>query len=454
MASGCDSCHGGVGATATITASPASFMPGADVTLSVAINRTSGTTTVGGIFVAAPSVGSLYTISGEGLTLSSNNLIHSAPKSAQNGVVTFRFGYRAPATPGALNLDVFVLSANGDGRPTGDVAGNAAFRAAFGCTPRQYFYDGDGDGFGRTDVPSVLGCDGQAPVNTSPLSTDCDDNDQAIFPGAAEICNTKDDDCDGQVDEGSTPTNLYPDDDGDGFYGPNPVGPAVVGCGLRGYAARGGDCAPKDPKIFPGATELCNLLDDNCDGRADERVRPRCGVGRCVRESVTCDAADCTPGAPLSETCNLLDDDCDGEVDEGDLCPAGQSCTLGACSGAGATTGGNSSTGGTTSASGNPNVAGQIGETRGGAATQGGAVSTGGASTGGAVSAGGTASGAGNSGDSGNSAGVSAPAPAAESGGCRAVRGRPDPFGLGAALLPFALFGLARRKTARRPSQR
>ena len=63
----------------------------------------------------------------------------------------------------------------------------------------------------------------------------------------------------------------------------------------------------------------------------DERVRPTCGVGWCRRESSTCDVAACIPGDPIEEVCNLLDDDCDGAVDENDPCDEALACIAGEC---------------------------------------------------------------------------------------------------------------------------
>lgn len=83
--------------------------------------------------------------------------------------------------------------------------------------------------------------------------------------------------------------------------------------------------------MHPGAAEVCNQRDDNCDGRIDENVRVRCGTGWCAALGITCDVMSCQPGRPLMERCNLLDDDCDGEVDEGVLCAPGQACVRGSC---------------------------------------------------------------------------------------------------------------------------
>ena len=74
---------------------------------------------------------------------------------------------------------------------------------------------------------------------------DCDDTNAAVNPGATEICNGIDDNCDGEIDEGF-------DADGDG------------------YTTCGGDCDDGDPAVNPGAMEICNDIDDNCDGNIDE----------------------------------------------------------------------------------------------------------------------------------------------------------------------------------------
>lgn len=447
-AAGCDGCHGANGASATVTANPASFMPGAEVTLSVVITDANGAPSVGGIFVPRPELGTLYTLAGEGLTLTNDGLVHSAPKAAQGGTVTFRFGWRAPAAPGGLNLDLFVIAGNGDNRSSGDHAGTGSFRAAFGCVGQQFFYDGDADGAGNDFYAPVIGCTGQAPSHTSPTKDDCDDNNEKVFPGAKELCNTKDDDCDGQIDEDSTPVELYPDEDGDGYYARNPVGPAVMGCvGMRGYAALPGDCAPKDPKVNPGVMETCNSIDDNCDGRIDERLRPQCGVGFCRRESFNCEPENCTPGTPTAEQCNLLDDDCDGEVDEGAPCPAGQTCIAGACmvggaassGGAAASTGGVATgAGGVSSTTGGVNARGGAGGTTGaGASISGGAPPT----SGGSSAAGGTLG----TGDGGS---ASAGNDAAQTGGCAMAPGRRTTSAL-SVFGAFALFALALRRRSR-----
>lgn len=170
-------------------------------------------------------------------------------------------------------------------------------------------------------------------------STDCDDENSAINPGAGEVCDTVDNDCDAKVDAeddslvGGTP--LYPDGDSDGF-GDSLVG-TVTGCiGAAGLAAQGGDCNDSDAGINPGATEVCDNLDNNCDDAIDEGLgqvyysdNDRDGYGQgsgtssCNQppdtSTVGGDCADdldtINPG--VTEVCDQLDNNCDGQVDEG-----------------------------------------------------------------------------------------------------------------------------------------
>ncbi|HSO38083.1 MAG TPA: MopE-related protein [Labilithrix sp.] len=132
-----------------------------------------------------------------------------------------------------------------------------------------------------------------------PLSLDCDDHDRDVHPGATEVCNGKDDNCDGKIDEGF-------DADGDGY----PT------CAALGKAA---DCDDKDATVHPGAAEVCNGKDDNCDGKIDESFdKDNDGFYACAHGTI---AADCDDNDPLihpggTETCNAKDDDCNGKIDE------------------------------------------------------------------------------------------------------------------------------------------
>jgi hypothetical protein len=333
VAISCDGCHGSANVSQlTLTPDRATFNPGDAVTFTLTIKWAS--IRVGGTYVTA-DVGTLRALSGEGLAINGKALMHTAAKTGANGEVVFRFGWTAPSTPSGLNFEVAALAGNGNNNSSGDAPGYGEFQYAFGCTARTFFRDSDLDGYGSRLFGTRIGCaDSAVPAGYSAQDGDCDENDERVNPGAAEICNTKDDDCDAEIDENAPAVMLWPDGDGDGYYRYQ-TGTPKIGCGnVPGYAALSGDCVDTDPAIHPGAAEICNLKDDNCNGRDDERVRPQCGLGWCARNSYTCNPLDCQPGAPQPEACNLTDDDCDGEIDE-DSCAAGMVCVSGTCMAAG-----------------------------------------------------------------------------------------------------------------------
>jgi hypothetical protein len=285
----------------------------------------------GGVYITTEDVGQLEALPGEGLAPVVSGLVHVQPKAAQGGQVQFRFAWTAPSAPGAIRFNVYALGANGNGQRSGDSPVEGYFDRVYGCEGQQYFFDGDGDGVGRNTGQSLLACAGAPPPNYSTVGDDCIDYDAGVYPGAPELCNKKDDDCNGEIDENAEPIELWPDGDGDGFY-EQKEGEPVIGCvGLKDYAGFPGDCDDVDAAIHPEAEEICNYRDDDCDGEADDRVRPVCGEGWCRRSSATCEPDDCYPGTPEPERCNYLDDDCDGEVDEGTLCASGEHCLAGEC---------------------------------------------------------------------------------------------------------------------------
>ena len=330
-AEGCTGCHGSEKAvTVSATVSPAVFEPGDVVTIDVSVSA-SNIKAAGMFLKIEDALGTLTTLPGEGLVLAGGGLTHATPKAAAGGTSHFRFSWRAPDTAGAARFNVYAVAANGDGSRSGDSAGQGLLDVVYGCEAQPYYSDGDGDGFGR-DEPPTLRCAGQTPANYATSNTDCDDYRVESYPAAIELCNGRDDDCDGMIDEGAVPIPLYPDKDGDGYY-KDGAGPSIMGCIPKaGFAADWGDCDETKASVHRGAEEVCNQLDDDCDGRADEGgVRPQCGEGWCRRESATCSADACVPGDPAPETCNGVDDDCDGDVDEAVSCGAGLSCIGGTC---------------------------------------------------------------------------------------------------------------------------
>ncbi len=199
------------------------------------------------------------------------------------------------------------------------------------CEEQTFYRDADDDGYGNPSSTAV-GCDQPSGYVTN--GQDCDDSDKYIHPGAEEVCNEKDDDCDGSTDEG-VKTTFYRDYDGDGYGNPSST---AQGCDQpSGYVTNGQDCDDSDKYIHPGAEEVCNEKDDDCDGSTDEGVKTTFyrdydgdGYGNASSTAQGCDqpsgyvtnGQDCDdsdkyihPGA--EEVCNEKDDDCDGSTDEG-----------------------------------------------------------------------------------------------------------------------------------------
>ncbi len=96
---------------------------------------------------------------------------------------------------------------------------------------------------------------------------DCDDSSASVHPGATETCNSIDDDCDGSVDESVT-SIWYGDSDSDG-YGDSTSTKSACSA-PSGYVANSTDCDDSDASVNPGATEVSNSIDDDCDGSVDE----------------------------------------------------------------------------------------------------------------------------------------------------------------------------------------
>ncbi len=134
---------------------------------------------------------------------------------------------------------------------------------------------------------------------------DCDDADANVNPDAEETCNGKDDDCDGVADDGFPTEEWYLDADSDGFGDPSQVVEACAG--PDGYVANDLDCDDTDASVNPDAEEICNGKDDDCDGLADPNEDGD-AFPVCMGD---CDDANGTvyPGAP--EICDGLNNDCD-----------------------------------------------------------------------------------------------------------------------------------------------
>ncbi len=194
-----------------------------------------------------------------------------------------------------------------------------------------YYDDLDGDGFGD-ETSGYSACEGSGGV---PVAGDCDDADAGVNPAASELCDGLDNDCDGEIDDGASgEATWYEDGDGDGFGDDDS---ALLSCTQPdGFVAEGGDCADADAEIYPGASEQCDELDNDCDGEVDEDVvytwyedddadghgDPAAVLDTCDPPTGSasvgddCDDAVATTYPGADELCNEVDDDCDGDVDD------------------------------------------------------------------------------------------------------------------------------------------
>jgi hypothetical protein len=129
-----------------------------------------------------------------------------------------------------------------------------------------WFRDGDGDGYGDAETTYVT-C--EAPDGYTADSADCNDLSAASFPGADEVCDGEDNDCDGTADEDPIDApSWYVDADGDGYGGTDTAAACEV---PAGYVGVDGDCDDDDTAISPAATEVCgDGVDNDCDGSAGD----------------------------------------------------------------------------------------------------------------------------------------------------------------------------------------
>ncbi|RMH14174.1 MAG: hypothetical protein D6701_11545, partial [Gemmatimonadetes bacterium] len=176
-----------------------------------------------------------------------------------------------------------------------------------------FYADGDGDGFGNA-ATALDSC--SPPEGFVSEAGDCDDSDAGVSPEAAERCDGQDNDCDGDIDEVSAidATAWYLDTDGDGY---GDAATALTACAPPDdrYVAAAGDCDDEEDTTHPEAPELCDGLDNDCDGEADEA--PTTGGGSYYR-----DADGDGHGDPIDSRCTPAEGyvsqggDCDDSTDQ------------------------------------------------------------------------------------------------------------------------------------------
>ncbi len=202
-----------------------------------------------------------------------------------------------------------------------------------------WYADADGDGYGG-DQFTAEAC--SAPDGYVDNTDDCDDLQPATYPSAAEVCDEQDNDCDGTVDEGVGFT-WYADTDGDGY---GDATNTSTECDMPpGYSANGDDCDDAVASSNPSAFEVCDGVDNDCDGSIDGSNAINAstwyadsdgdGYGDASTSTSACaapsgfvaDFTDCddnnsSANPAAAEVCDSADNDCDGTIDEDDATDA------------------------------------------------------------------------------------------------------------------------------------
>ena len=173
-----------------------------------------------------------------------------------------------------------------------------------------WFADLDGDSWGR-DAGAIKACTQPSIFLSAVVNRggDCNDENPLINPGAFEVCDGVDNNCDGDIDVNAidAPT-WFADVDGDGFGDRLSTSAA---CSVpSGYVADFTDCDDTDPAIKPGATEVCDYIDNNCDGR--NYIGGPMSAGSASRMSIVGKSA----GDRIGETVDFLGDQDGDGLDE------------------------------------------------------------------------------------------------------------------------------------------
>ncbi|MSQ82089.1 MAG: hypothetical protein EXR77_04115 [Myxococcales bacterium] len=173
---------------------------------------------------------------------------------------------------------------------------------AKGC--KVYYKDKDGDKYGDNDDSACL-CPSKKTADWIELGGDCDDASKLVKPGVDEVCNKKDDNCNGKTDEeGADGCKLFYTDADLDTYGPAvgggglSLGKCLCGANKIYTTDKPGDCDDNNKKINPTILEICNGIDDDCSGKTDDGnasascpqvaggqagcTMGKCGVGKCA----------------------------------------------------------------------------------------------------------------------------------------------------------------------------
>lgn len=288
-----------------------------------------------------------------------------------------------PAVAGVGTHTIWYHVTAQQGAATGPATDSSSISVTVTAPTNSYYVDADYDTYGDENASAVLFCTATAPSGYSVNNLDCDDNDGAIHPGALEIpsnsidedcdgadlaidndldsydntvdcddnndqvnpgatevCDGIDNNCDGNTDEGFTINTYFEDGDNDGFGNALSTQNTCAVTAPPGFVTDNTDCDDNNSSINPGAAEICDGIDNDCSGTADDGLTivtyyldgDLDGYGVASSTLDTClasppigyaaQAGDCNdinpnvnPGS--AEICDGIDNDCVGGIDDG-----------------------------------------------------------------------------------------------------------------------------------------
>jgi hypothetical protein len=188
------------------------------------------------------------------------------------------------------------------------------------------------EGFPDSDGDGIKDCiDSDKDGDNDPFGSDCDDNDPTVNKFAAEKCDGKDNNCNGQIDEKNAVgcQNWYYDGDQDGFGASDNF---LCLCAAEGLYNTGQamDCNDTLPYVYPGAKEQCNSIDDNCNQSVDEGS-PVAMCGAVAHGEPACIGGNCVIGSCEQQHYDLnklYEDGCECAEDKHDVAGTGNKCAI------------------------------------------------------------------------------------------------------------------------------